>query len=103
MELNEYQKSAFDFALHSSRNLQYMLLGLGGEVGELSSLFAKAVRGNESPDRDSIKKELGDCLWFVSGMCSIYGWTLEDIAKMNIDKLDDRRKRNVIHGDGDNR
>jgi NTP pyrophosphatase (non-canonical NTP hydrolase) len=50
-----------------------------------------------------LQKELGDVLWFVAGIAYSAGWTLEDIAKMNIDKLEDRRQRNVIQGSGDNR
>jgi hypothetical protein len=31
------------------------------------------------------------------------GWDLEDIAKMNLEKLASRKNRGVIAGDGDNR
>lgn len=31
------------------------------------------------------------------------GWLLFDILQMNIDKLEDRKKRNVLKGEGDNR
>ena len=53
--------------------------------------------------RQEIAKELGDCLWYVSVMASDIGYSLEDIGKMNIDKLRSRQQRNMIHGNGDNR
>ena len=52
---------------------------------------------------EDVKKELGDILWFVAGLCSVYGMRLSDIAQMNIDKLESRKQRNTIKGDGDNR
>jgi NTP pyrophosphatase (non-canonical NTP hydrolase) len=50
-----------------------------------------------------LKKELGDILWFVAGIARNYYWNLEDIAQMNLNKLEDRKNRNVIQGSGDNR
>ena len=32
-------------------------------------------------------KELGDLLWFIAEYCTANGWSMEDVAKMNIDKL----------------
>lgn len=50
-----------------------------------------------------LKKEAGDILWQLSGLCTVMGWSLEEIAQMNIDKLADRKKRDKIDGEGDNR
>ena len=52
---------------------------------------------------DQLKKEAGDILWQLSGLCSVMGWSLEDIAQQNLDKLADRKERKVIDGSGDNR
>jgi hypothetical protein len=103
MTLSEYQEQAYSFAQPSSKSLSYMLWGMQGEVGELSSLFAKWRRDNTLLDLKNVKKEIGEVLWFVSGMCSIYDLKLEDIAQMNIDKLASRKERNVIGGSGDDR
>jgi NTP pyrophosphatase (non-canonical NTP hydrolase) len=103
MTLNEYQEQAYSFAQPSSKALSYMLWGMQGEVGELSSIFAKWRRDDTHLDMKNVKKELGDVLWFVSGMCSIYDLSLEEIAQMNIEKLASRKERNVIGGSGDDR
>lgn len=50
-----------------------------------------------------IQKECGDILWQLAGLCSVMGWSLEDIAQQNLDKLASRKERNVIDGNGDNR
>lgn len=119
MELNEYQKCAMTTCTESSHNFAYMMLNLVGEVGEFASKVAKWVRkgnlnisGNEltlpfanfaSYDDVELRKEAGDILWQLSGLCYIMGWSLEDVAQENLDKLADRKNRNVIIGEGDNR
>lgn len=52
---------------------------------------------------EGMKKELGDVLWFVAHFAQRFGWSLDEVAQLNLDKLADRAKRNVIIGDGDNR
>lgn len=37
-----------------------------------------------------LKKELGDVLWFVAEVATAFGWNLDEIAKMNIEKLEAR-------------
>lgn len=130
MTLNEYQERAMTTCTKSSKNLLYMLLNLQGEVGEFSSKIAKYIRkgkawfdiGAEPTDMVGVtvehnsellliepeevlnlQKEAGDCLWMISGLCSVMGWTLEEVAQENLDKLADRQKRDVIVGEGDNR
>ena len=47
--------------------------------------------------------EAGDVLWYVTALAGDLGYALEDIATMNIDKLRDRKDRDMIHGSGDER
>lgn len=103
MTLNEYQQSAYSYSLASSRNINYLLLGLSGEVGELHSIFAKNVRDGGFIDWGNIKKELGDVLWFVASLAEFHGFTLEEVAQINLDKLNSRKQRGTIGGNGDER
>ena len=118
MELNEYQMRAMKTCLSSSNNFSYMILNLVGEVGEFSSKVAKAIRKEKSDIDDNdlyfsenalpeeiidLKYEAGDILWQLSGLCKVMGWSLEDVAQMNLDKLASRKDRGVIVGNGDNR
>lgn len=52
---------------------------------------------------EELKKEAGDILWQLAGLCDVMGWSLNDIAEQNLEKLASRKKRNVIDGNGDNR
>lgn len=54
-------------------------------------------------DNNSVKKELGDVLWFVAAICDDMGFSLSEVAELNVSKLADRDSRGVIDGKGDNR
>ena len=114
MTLEEYQKRAMTTCMASSENFSYMFLNLVGEVGEFASKVAKAIRKEENcieyndlgvtvTNYEELQKEAGDILWQLSGLCTVMGWNLEDIAQQNLDKLASRQQRNVIDGSGDNR
>lgn len=62
-------------------------LGLSGEVGELNDMIKKWVFHEKPLDTIHAKKELGDVLWYVAMMCESFGWDLDEIMQMNIDKL----------------
>lgn len=101
--LNDYQAAALSFRLESA-NEQYAIENLAGEVGELFSLRAKAIRDGRKFDYEqNVKKELGDILWCLSAVSADNGFTLSDIANSNINKLEERTKKNTIQGSGDNR
>lgn len=65
-------------------------LGLSGEVGELTDMIKKQIFHGHELDRDHISKEISDVMWYLALMCHSYGFSMEKIAQMNIDKL---RKR----------
>lgn len=102
--LNQYQTDAMSVRLSSADKL-YALLGIAGEVGEVSSLAAKAIRDGFDDETfpQNIKKELGDVLWFVAAIAADNGYTLEDIARANIDKLFSRKARGTLGGSGNDR
>lgn len=121
MTLNEYHNKAMSTNAESSDNIVYSLLGLNAEVGEINDKIAKWRRkGMANIDnnklvfttsseveasylRNELLKEVGDALWFCAHLSRQLGSTLEEVARMNIDKLRDRAQRGVIVGEGDNR
>ena len=89
MQMNEYQKAAartIKKGLTPEQVLDHALHGLSGEVGEIHSLFQKEYQGHPL-DLAHLKKETGDALWMISEICTAMGWTLEEVAQENIDKL----------------
>ena len=100
----EYQRKTSVFAVYPKDNeLPYLSLGLAAEAGEVADKIAKYYRGDKELTLEDLRKELGDCLWFVSQFCNRYNWTLEELMQENIFKLADRQARGKIVGNGDNR
>lgn len=62
-------------------------LGLSGETGELNDMIKKAIFHGHELEEEKVKKELGDIMWYVAMMCESFGFEMEEIMQMNIDKL----------------
>lgn len=108
MKLNEYQEQALSTAVYGSGSkIIYPTLGLAGEAGEVADKVKKVLRDNNGEFDEwrkiQIAAEIGDVLWYIAALSNDLGFTLEDIAKLNIGKLNQRRENNTIHGEGDNR
>lgn len=109
--LNEYQQRALETWLsHSTENnynIIYPTLGLVGESGEVAEKIKKLLRDHDGVLDDEMKRyialELGDVFWNLVTLSYELGFTLQEIAEMNYEKLKSRKRRNKIHGDGDNR
>ena len=125
LTLNEYQRMAATTADYPDEYKKlYPLLGVIGEAGEyaekiLTSIcmllngsqiqekIKKILRDHEGNfDQDTtllIIKELGDQLWYIAKAAGDLGYSLNEVANINLDKLFDRKDRNMIHGAGDER
>lgn len=125
LTLNEYQRMAATTADYPAEYKKlYPLLGVIGEAGEYAEKILTAVcmlingsqiqekikkilRDHEGNfDQDTtllIIKELGDQLWYTAKAAGDLGYSLNEVANINLDKLFDRKDRNMIHGAGDER
>lgn len=108
MTLNEYQHEALKTAQYPSEmRIIYPALGLNGEAGEVADKVKKVIRDDNqtySPEkRKEIALEVGDVLWYVATMAYDLGFSLEQIAIWNKEKLASRKERGCIGGSGDDR
>ena len=109
LDFTEYQKLSRRTAVYPNigNNLYYPALGLAGETGEVMNKIKKIMRDKldikDNNLKEMIESELGDILWYISNLATELNLSLDDIAKKNLDKLMDRKKRGKIHGSGDNR
>ena len=103
MDFKEYQRKAVSFALYpATHKVLYPTLGLCGESGEVAEKVKKQVRDGVF-NRHEVAKELGDVLWYLTNVCNDIGYSLDEIAVLNINKLNSRKERGVISGNGDDR
>lgn len=111
----EYQDNAIGTVTYPlfRSNLVYPSLGLAGESGEFADKVKKISRNRDivvpsrkdltEDERLAMLKELGDVLWYINALSVELQSSLEEVATINIEKLFDRRARNVIKSEGDNR
>ena len=85
----------------------YPTLGLANEAGEVAGKIKKIFRDKGGvigeAEREALKQELGDVLWYLAQICTELDLTLEEVAAANLQKLFSRLERNAIRGDGDTR
>jgi len=113
MNFNEYQVKTrgTDVGASEEHGLKppwvYYVLGIAGETGELVEKIKKLFRDDygqmTEKKKDEIIKEAGDILWYLARLLDFFDINFNDIAEENIRKLLDRKKRNKLHGSGDDR
>lgn len=125
--LDEFQRRTQDTAVYPDQGTfggaMYAAMALNEEAGEVAGKVAKFIRkssgwgvlltyGNGSDFYNehypeelvlAVSKELGDVLYQAARVAEEFGLNLSDVATENIERLADRKKRDVIIGEGDNR
>jgi len=110
MTFDEYQQQALKTAHNHSDTLMnktIWAMGIAGEAGEVIEKWKKIVAYKEgkvsNADLAELKKELGDVVWYIAVLADSLGLSFEEVMQLNVKKLQDRQKRGVIKGKGDNR
>lgn len=104
MNFHQYQKAAVMFAIYPrDMAIVYPALGLASEAGEVCDKIKKSMRDQHHLDRMGVLKELGDVLWYITLVADDMGFSLNDVALENLDKLNKRKSNNTIKGSGDDR
>ena len=125
--LDEYQRRTQDTAVYPGQGTfggaMYAAMALNEEAGEVAGKLAKFIRKSSGWDALltyghvsdpynepypeelvlAVSKELGDVLYQAARVAEEFGLNLSDVATENIERLADRKKRDVIIGEGDNR
>lgn len=93
--------------IQTDHPIVYPTLGLANEAGEVAGKIKKIFRDRngqiDAADREALKYELGDVLWYLTQICTELDLTLEEVAAANLEKLFSRLARGTIRGDGDRR
>lgn len=108
MQLNKYTDLTDQVAIYPEAGtgkdieLYYLAMGLCSESGEVAGKIKKLLRDGKLNQGD-LAYELGDCFWYLCRLCEAIGYSPEDVLEININKLLDRKERNVVGGSGDHR
>jgi NTP pyrophosphatase (non-canonical NTP hydrolase) len=109
MDFNNYQTESRKTAkrVYTEHPITYPTLGLVNEAGEFAGKVKKIFRDKDGQiseeDRQALKAELGDVLWYLAQLCTELNLTLSEVAEHNLEKLFSRLERGKIGGDGDQR
>ena len=103
MNFEDYQEIIETFAVYPRDNelvaVSYLALGLNGEAGEVADEVKKAIRndGEISAERRArILDEIGDVLWYITRLAIEFDTPLVEIARANVEKLEQRRRLNDL-------
>lgn len=103
---DDYQNWAMSKAVYATEGVAssfYPILGLVSEVGELAALMKRELRDDKQYSKESVKKELGDILWYLAAVCREEGLTMSEVVAASIEKLEGREERGTLKGSGDDR
>ena len=107
MTFDEYQKLASRTSGNHENVVLISALGLAGEAGEVCDYLKKVYGHGHELDITKLKKELGDCFWYLADLCTRFHLKMNEVAELNIEKLQKRypegfqecRSRNREEGD----
>ena len=106
-QFNHYQRQSRRTwnLIQTDHPIVYPTLGLANEAGEVAGKIKKIFRDKggqiSEADRQALKSELGDVLWYLAQICTELDLTLAEVAEANLDKLFSRLERGTIRGEGD--
>lgn len=106
MNLDEYQLEAAKTAIYPPGNYAYLALGINGEAGEVAEIIKRSIRSGrplEKEDMVALRKELGDCLWYIANLAREAGLSMSSVASENLGKLRSRQERGCLEGRGNER
>lgn len=84
MELNDYQAQANRTLAGHEQVLTNLSLGLASESGEVIDLVKKYTFQGQDLDKDELKNEIGDVLWYLSQIAEWADIPFDDVAKSNL-------------------
>lgn len=95
MEFSAYQRAASETSrlrLGGPQGAIEPMLGLASETGSILNIYKKYLRDgiDLAANREFLREELGDLLWYMAAVATACGLDLEDIAQANLRRTHDR-------------
>src|ERR1700730_16886391 len=98
VEFSAYQRAARETSqlrLGGPQGAIAPMLGLASETGSILNIYKKYLRDgiDLAANREFLREELGDLLWYASAVATACGLDLDDIAQANLRRARDRYPR----------
>ena len=93
MNILEYQSKAqrtLNCKLNRKEQLSNLVFGINGEIGEVTDLLKKHLFHGHDLSMQKLTEELGDTLWYLTNIASLYNIPMTIILEENIKKLEER-------------
>ena len=93
MDIEDYQEKAertVDGTLSAKENICNLVFGLNGETGEVTELIKKSLFHGHKLKMEKLIEELGDVMWYLTNLASIFEIPMSEILYENIKKLEER-------------
>ena len=93
MEIREFQRVStrtLNKELSKEQQVSNMIFGSNGELGEVTDILKKHLYQGHRIDKQHLAEEIGDTLFYIVNLCTIYNLDVEDILQANVDKLKKR-------------
>lgn len=81
---------AYNDKMGLSGDIIHSAVGISGEAGELLDHVKKVIWQGHCLSPDYVIKELGDILFYFQSMCNCIGTDIDEVCKLNIEKLTKR-------------
>lgn len=80
------------YTWRSSPDIEVCMLcmGLAGETGEIVDYLKKVEFQGHELNKDKLKSEMGDLMWYFAMLCNYFSIEFEDVLQCNVDKLKER-------------
>lgn len=107
ISLTEYQKIALErlnpnIMKSKKESMRYCCMGILEETGEVVSELRKTLyKGNfheKLLDKEEIKSEIGDLIWYMALTCLNNGIDIEELNRKMVDDAEEERKTLIKDG-----
>ncbi len=93
MDIKEYQEKAertINYNLKFNEQVSNLCMGLAGETGEVIDYIKKSLYHGHELDIDKLSEEIGDVMWYLINLVTVFSLPITIILDENIKKLEER-------------
>lgn len=87
---SDYQSRLINDLGNLHLNLAHMAMGIAGESGEIVDICKKNIAYGKRLDVDHLAEEVGDVIFYISGLLRLINVSWDEVLAMNINKLEAR-------------